>query len=58
MMNLLKRLLYEERGQDLVEYALLTGGIGVTIITGANDIGTAIDALYARIEGDVGGINP
>ena len=58
MKNLLKRLVREEQGQDLVEYALLVGGIGLVVITGANDLGTAIDAAYQRIETDVAAINP
>jgi Flp pilus assembly pilin Flp len=58
MKNLLKRLFCEEQGQDLVEYALLVGGIGLVVITGANDLGTAIDAAYGRIEVDVAAINP
>ncbi len=58
MKNLLMRLVREEQGQDLVEYALLVGGIGLVVITGANDLGTAIDAAYGRIEGDVAAINP
>ena len=58
MKNLLNRLLREEQGQDLVEYALLVGGIGLVVITGANDLGTAIDAAYGRIEVDVAAINP
>jgi Flp pilus assembly pilin Flp len=58
MKNLLKRLVCEEQGQDLVEYALLVGGIGLVVITGAQDLGTAIDAAYQRIETDVAAINP
>ena len=58
MKNLLKRFVCEEQGQDLVEYALLVGGIGLVVITGANDLGTAIDAAYGRIEGRVGTIAP
>lgn len=58
MKKLLKRLVCEEQGQDLVEYALLVGGIGLVVITGAQDLGTAIDAAYQRIETDVAAINP
>jgi Flp pilus assembly pilin Flp len=58
MKHLLQQLISEEDGQDLVEYALLVGGIGLVIITGVNDIGTAVDGAYNRIEGDVGAIAP
>ena len=57
MMDVLKRLVREEKGQDLVEYALLVGGIGLVVITGAEDLGTAIDDAYGRIETDVDAIN-
>ena len=56
MLNLLKQLVREEQGQDLVEYALLVGGIGLVVITGAEDLGTAIDEAYSRIEADVDAI--
>ena len=58
MKHLLQQLISEEDGQDMVEYALLVGGIGLVIITGVNDIGTAVDGAYNRIEGDVGAIAP
>ena len=58
MTHLLQQLISEEDGQDMVEYALLVGGIGLVIITGVNDIGTAVDGAYNRIEGDVGAIAP
>jgi pilus assembly protein Flp/PilA len=57
MKNLLKRLVREDEGQDLVEYALLIAGIGLVVMTGVETLGTAIDAAYTRLIGDVNQIN-
>jgi Flp pilus assembly pilin Flp len=58
MKNLLKRLVREDEGQDLVEYALLIAGIGLIVMTGVNTLGTAIDGAYDRLIADVNEINP
>ena len=47
MLKLLRRLLAEENGQDLIEYALLTGAIGLAGVVGINLLGAAINATYA-----------
>jgi Flp pilus assembly pilin Flp len=44
--SLLNRLLVDEGGQDLIEYALLTGAIGFAGVVGFNLIGIAINAVY------------
>ncbi|MEZ5292655.1 MAG: hypothetical protein R2745_16355 [Vicinamibacterales bacterium] len=50
----LRRLAHDERGQDLVEYALLTAGIGLAGIatwpTIAQTIGTVYSALDTRTQ--------
>jgi Flp pilus assembly pilin Flp len=47
MMTLLTRLLAEETGQDLIEYALLTAAIGFAGVVGINLIGAAINTTYS-----------
>jgi Flp pilus assembly pilin Flp len=53
--GLLRRLAFDDRGQDLVEYALLTGAIGLgaastwPLITDA--IGTAYQGVDAATQG-------
>ena len=42
-----QRLIVEEDGQDLIEYALLTGAIGFAGVVGFNLIGLAINAVYS-----------
>jgi Flp pilus assembly pilin Flp len=56
MKNLLKRLLAEEKGQDVIEYALLAAGISIVAIPTVPAIGTAVNAVYVRINTAVGGI--
>jgi Flp pilus assembly pilin Flp len=46
MLRLLKRLVAEETGQDLIEYALLTGAIGCAGVVGVNLLGAAISTSY------------
>ena len=36
----------EETGHDLIEYALLTGALGLASVVGVNLLGAAIHATY------------
>ena len=56
MKNLLKRLVVEEQGQDVIEYALLAAGISIAVIPTVPGIGTAVNNVYIRINGAVGSI--
>ena len=47
--NLLKRLMQEEAGQDVIEYALLAAGISIIVIPTVPLIGTAVNTVYAEI---------
>ena len=49
MKQLLIRLVKEERGQDLVEYALIVAAVGLALITTVNTLSTAIVSLYSSI---------
>ena len=40
------RLLTDERGQDLIEYALLTGAVGLVGVSAWNAIGGGIGTAY------------
>ena len=53
MKNLLKRLLSEDRGQDVIEYALLAAGISVVAIPTVPGIGTYIGGVWTYISGAV-----
>jgi len=54
--NLLKRLIQEEAGQDVIEYALLASGISIAAIVTVKLIGPAVDAIYVRINTAIGTI--
>jgi pilus assembly protein Flp/PilA len=56
MKNLLKRLVVEEQGQDVIEYALLAAAIGVVLIPTVPAIGTALNAVYGNITTEVQGL--
>jgi pilus assembly protein Flp/PilA len=49
MKQLLIRLLQEDQGQDLVEYALIVAAVGLALITTVNQLSTAIVSLYSSI---------
>lgn len=46
MKNLIARFLRDDRGQDLVEYALLLGLITVAAVTAVTNLGTAAIAQF------------
>jgi Flp pilus assembly pilin Flp len=43
------RVLGDESGQDLVEYALIVAAVGLALITTVNQLSTAIVSLYSSI---------
>jgi Flp pilus assembly pilin Flp len=46
MKNLLKRLVAEEQGQDVIEYALLAAGISIAAVPTIPTIGARVLARY------------
>ena len=46
MTSLLVRLITEEQGQDLVEYALLTAAVSVATVLGIAALGSAVNSVY------------
>jgi Flp pilus assembly pilin Flp len=46
MRRLVARVLREDRGQDLIEYALLAGFISLVAITAITDIGSVVNSWY------------
>lgn len=48
MQNLLKRLWQDEKGQDLVEYALLLILIALVAATTVQSLGTAVQSVFAN----------
>jgi Flp pilus assembly pilin Flp len=56
MKALFIRLLKEEQGQDLVEYALIVAAIGLALITTVNQLSAAVVSLYQSITTDLSSI--
>jgi len=49
MKTLLSRLVREEKGQDVIEYALLAAAISVVAIPTVPSIGSAVNNAYSDI---------
>ena len=58
MTNVINRIIREEQGQDVVEYALLVAGIGLVIFTGINTFGTRMNQIYTDLANAVDGLVP
>jgi Flp pilus assembly pilin Flp len=56
MKSLFIRLLKEEQGQDLVEYALIVAAVGLALITTVNQLSQGIVSLYSSITQDLSSI--
>ena len=50
MLTILLRLMREDAGQDIVEYALLTAGIGIVSVATWPLIETGIVNVYANLD--------
>lgn len=55
MKNLLKRFQNDESGATAIEYGLIAALIGVVIIVGAGQVGTALNTKFLGIAGDISG---
>ncbi len=49
MLELIGRLVYEEDGQDLVEYALLCCTISLSSVVALNMLGTGVRGLFVTV---------
>ena len=53
MKNLVARLVKDEQGQDLIEYALLATFVSLVAIVGATALGTALNNWYGQVANNV-----
>ena len=53
LQNLFGRLLRDEQGQDLIEYALLATFVSLVAIGGATLLGTALNNWYSQVSNNV-----
>jgi Flp pilus assembly pilin Flp len=52
-MNIVKRLIREEEGQDIIEYVLIAGAISVIAIPTLPALGAYIGQLWVGVDGQV-----
>ena len=57
MKKLFIRLLKEDEGQDLIEYAPLAAFLSLVAAGGATIVGTNLDAWYTAMGGTIAGMN-
>ena len=55
LQNILTRLLRDEQGQDLIEYALLATFVSLVAIAGASLLGIALNNWYSQVSTNVNG---
>jgi pilus assembly protein Flp/PilA len=51
--QLLKSLLKDETGQDLIEYALIAALLALVAISGLNGLATKINSEFTKVGGDL-----
>ena len=49
MSHFLSRIVTEDDGQDLIEYALLAAFIALAAVAAVTQLGTSMNAVYTRI---------
>jgi len=52
-MKLVKNLLKDESGQDLIEYALIAGLIGVAAVVTMGTLGTSIKNAFTSVSSSI-----
>ena len=53
MTHLFRRLVHEESGQDIIEYALIATGIAILMIPTVPQLGAALQGVYQRSQTQV-----
>lgn len=57
MNNLIARLVREEEGQDLIEYALIATFVSLVASVGATLLGTSLNNWYTSVSTSVDGMS-
>ena len=55
LQSLFSRLVRDEQGQDLIEYALLATFVALVAIVGATALGSALNNWYSKVASNVNG---
>ena len=56
MTNLITRLMNEDQGQDLLEYALVAGLVALGALVAAQQMSTALSGFYDKIKNKLNGL--
>ena len=48
-MEVLKKVFFEERGEDVIEYGLILVLVALAVVAGANLLGVAFNDLYTAL---------
>ena len=55
-MTFAQRLLVEEDGQDLIEYALLAGLVSLVAVTAVLNVGTGVNGIWVGVDNQMGAV--
>jgi Flp pilus assembly pilin Flp len=58
MKNLLARLVRDDEGQDIIEYALLAGLITTGVVVFITAVGVRVLGLFTALNSAIGGVAP
>ncbi len=56
MRDLFLRLVREDEGQDLIEYALLAGFISLVAVVAITNVGSGVNTVYGNVQTQVAAI--
>ena len=56
MRDLFLRLVREDEGQDLIEYALLVGFISLMAVVAITNVGSGVNTVYGNVQTQVAAI--
>ncbi len=54
MSTLIMKLIADEHGQDLIEYALLAGFVSLVVVATVTNLGGAVNTIYTGVNTQVG----
>jgi pilus assembly protein Flp/PilA len=54
MTTLIMKLIADEHGQDLIEYALLAGFVSLVVVATVTNLGGAVNGIYTGLNTQVG----
>jgi pilus assembly protein Flp/PilA len=52
-MNLLKKFVHEQEGQDAIEYALLAGFVSLGVVAMVKNVGTDLNTVFSNVDTQV-----